>query len=93
MNVAAVLMLADEHSCHGLKTSALKYCKDNHNYIVKDSNWKAIEEDRPNLFQEAVTKVVGGGGPCPTHQECIKKKGKRYEIERASSIIRSTDHF
>ena len=50
-------MLADTHSCQGLKSNALKYCKDNHNYIVKDTNWKTIEEEKPNLFQEAVTKV------------------------------------
>ena len=89
-------MLADEHSCHGLKSNALKYCKDNQNYIVKDSNWKAIEVDRPRLFQEAVTKVVGPeeeGGMCPTHTECIKKRGKRYAIEQASSVIQSIDVF
>jgi len=95
VNVAAVLMLADTHSCQGLKSNALKYCKDNHNYIVKDTNWKTIEEEKPNLFQEAVTKVVGEGDEvgCDHHTECIKKKGKRFEIERASSLVRSGDTF
>ena len=87
VNVAAVLRLADSHSCHGLKSDALKYCQDNHNYIVKDAHWKAIEAEVPGLFEEAVTKVRGSG--CDSHAECVKKKGKRFEIERASSIIQS----
>ena len=94
VNVAAVLMLADQHSCDGLKDSALNYCKDNHNYIIKDSHWKTIEEEKPGLFEEAVTKVVGDETTvCREHSECIKKKGKRYEIERASSIISSAKHL
>ena len=40
-------------------------------------------------------KVVGEGDEvgCDHHTECIKKKGKRFEIERASSLVRSGDTF
>jgi len=94
VNVAAVLMLADQYACERLKSSALKYCKDNHNYIVKDHAWKTIEEEKPGLFEEAVTRVVGDeSSVCKEHSECIKKKGKRYEIEKASSVIISAKHL
>ena len=94
VNVAAVLMLADQYACQRLKDSALKYCKDNHNYIVKDSQWKTIEEEKPGLFEEAVTRVTGDESTvCREHTECIKKRGKRFEIERASSVIASAKHL
>ena len=83
-NVASVLLLADEYKCGLLKRSALTYCKDNHTYIMKDEDWKTIEEERPELFEEAVSEVVRESD-CESHGECIKKKGKRYELERRGS--------
>ena len=58
--------------------------QDNHTYIMKDEAWKTIEEEKPDLFEEAVSEVVSKNA-CSTHTECLKKKGKRYEIERNSS--------
>lgn len=92
MNVAGVLMLADECDCAGLKRFALNFCKENHNYIMKDKHWKAIEDEKPDLFAEVISKVLGddeAGGCCQVHAECIKKSGKRFEFERQSSIITS----
>lgn len=85
-NVASVLMLADKYRCTSLKKSALGYCKDNHNYIMKDDHWKTIEEENPVLFEEAVAEVVNKE-ECNSHSECVKKGGKRYEIEKASSVV------
>ena len=94
-NVSSALLLADRHGCGSLRRSALEYCRDNHTYIMKDSDWKTIEEERPGLFQEAVREAVGGGkdkgeeegeGLCSSHEECLKRRGKRYEIERNSSL-------
>ncbi len=84
-NVASVLLMADRYRCHGLKKSALSYCKDNHSYIMKDRHWKTIEEEKPELFEEAVSGVVANA-ECECHTECLKKKGKRFEFERNSSI-------
>ncbi len=84
-NVASALLLAERHQCSGLKKSALSYCKDNHTYIMKDDDWKTIEEERPELFEEAVSEVVAKSS-CASHTECLKKKGKRYEIEKNSSL-------
>ena len=78
------LLLADRHGCGGLKKSALGYCRRNHTYIMKDSDWKAMEEERPSLYEEAASEVAGEA--CEAHTECIKRRGKRYEIERNSSI-------
>ncbi len=86
-SVASVLLLADRHGCGGLKKSALSYCKDNHACIMKDAGWKTIEEEEPELFEEAVSEVVPAeDGLCGSHAECLKRKGKRFEIERESSV-------
>ena len=71
-----------------LKRHALNYCKDNHTHIMKDADWKTIEEERPDLFEEAVAGVVAESD-CDAHAECLKKGGKRFEIERDSS---AADH-
>ncbi len=84
-NVASVLLLADRHKCQRLKKSALSYCRANHTYIMKDADWKVIERERPGLFEEAVAEVIAKDF-CETHTECLKRKGKRYEIEKNSSV-------
>eukprot|EP00096_Caligus_rogercresseyi_P011269 TRINITY_DN4387_c0_g1_i1.p1 TRINITY_DN4387_c0_g1~~TRINITY_DN4387_c0_g1_i1.p1 ORF type:complete len:446 (-),score=162.99 TRINITY_DN4387_c0_g1_i1:532-1869(-) len=84
-NVASFLLLADKYKCEDLKKSALTYCKDNVWYIMKDEQWKVIEEEKPDLFEEAVSKVVKDS--CFSHTECLKKKGKRFEMEKYSSDI------
>ena len=53
---------------------------------MKDSAWKTIEEEKPELFEEAVSEVVSKSS-CSSHTECLKKKGKRFEIEKNSSVI------
>lgn len=53
---------------------------------MKDEAWKTIEEEKPDLFEEAVSEVVAKSS-CAHHTECLKKKGKRFEIEKNSSII------
>ncbi len=70
-----------------LKRNALDYCKDNHTHIMKDAHWKTIEEERPELFEEAVAEVVAKSSCDGEHTECIKRGGKRFEIEKNSSII------
>ena len=75
-------------SLQDLKRHALSYCKDNHTHIMKDADWKTIEEERPDLFEEAVAGVVAESD-CDAHEECLKKGGKRFEIERNSS---TADH-
>eukprot|EP00094_Tigriopus_californicus_P008592 TCALIF_08281-PA protein Name:"Similar to spop Speckle-type POZ protein (Danio rerio)" AED:0.23 eAED:0.27 QI:0/0.33/0/1/0.66/0.5/4/0/427 len=83
-NVASVLLIADKYECQKLKKSALGYCKSNHTYIMKDDQWKTIEEEKPGLFEEAVSEVINKN-MCQAHEECLKKSGKRYEFERNSS--------
>jgi hypothetical protein len=53
---------------------------------MKDNDWKTIEEEKPDLFEEAVAEVVAKSS-CTEHTECLKKGGKRFEIEKNSSII------
>ena len=53
---------------------------------MKDETWKTIEEEKPDLFEEAVSEVVAKSS-CNTHTECLKKRGKRFEIEKNSSAI------
>lgn len=83
-NVASVLLLAEKFKCQGLKQTALDFCQENHTYIMKDDQWKVIEEEKPDLFQEAVAKVVDKD-LCECHSECLKVKGKRFEFEKNSS--------
>ena len=83
-NASSMLILADQYKCRQLKKSVLSYCKDNHTYIMKDEQWKTIEEEKPDLFEEAVSEVMAKTD-CNSHTECLKKKGKRYEIEKNSS--------
>jgi len=85
-NVANVLLLAEKYKCQDLKRHALDYCKDNHTHIMKDADWKTIEEEKPDLFEEAVAGVVAESD-CDAHTECLKKGGKRFEIERNSSAV------
>ena len=76
-------------SLQDLKRHALSYCKDNHTHIMKDADWKTIEEERPDLFEEAVAGVVAESDCAGAHEECLKRGGKRFEIERNSS---TADH-
>lgn len=85
-NVASVLLIADKYECQKLKKSALGYCKSNHTYIMKDDQWKTIEEEKPGLFEEAVSEVINKN-MCQAHEECLKKSGKRFEFERNSSEL------
>jgi len=78
-NVARVLLLAECNHCPSLKKSALSYCCEHIQYIIKDSVWKTIEEERPSLFEEAVAEVEPV--TCGSHTECIKMEN-RYQMER-----------
>lgn len=82
-NVASVLLLAERHKCLNLKKSAINYCRDNDRYIMKDAQWKTIEEEKPDLFEEAIAEVAKES--CNKHIECLKKKGKRFELEKTEA--------
>lgn len=83
-NVSDILLLSETHRCDTLKKTALAYCGENHSYIIKDSRWKVIEEEKPDLFEEAISVVAGG--KCDSHMECLKKAGNRYECEKADQL-------
>lgn len=80
LNVAEILLLSDSYRCHDLKKTALSYCSENHSYIMKDSRWKIIEEEKPELFEEAIAEIAPE--TCSKHTDCIKKGGNRYETEK-----------
>lgn len=86
-NVSDILLLSETHRCDTLKKTALAYCGENHSYIMKDSRWKVIEEEKPDLFEEAISVVAGG--ICDSHEECLKKAGNRYECEKADKNQKS----
>jgi len=80
INVAEILLLSDSYRCQNLKKTALSYCNENHSYIIKDSRWKIIEEENPDLFEEAISEIAPE--TCHTHTDCIKNGGNRYETEK-----------
>ena len=80
LNVAEILLLSDSYGCTNLKKTALSYCNENHSYIMKDSRWKIIEEENPDLFEEAISEIAPE--TCSQHTDCIKKGGNRYETEK-----------
>ncbi|XP_023332541.1 speckle-type POZ protein-like B [Eurytemora carolleeae] len=82
LNVSDILLLSENYSCKELKRSALTYCGENHSYIIKDSKWKTMEKENPQLFAEAVALVAPES--CDKHAECLKKGGNRYEVEKSS---------
>ena len=75
LNVADILLLSENYSCRDLKRVALAYCGENHNYIMKDTKWKTIEKERPELFEEAIAHVAPD--TCSQHAECLRKGGNR----------------
>lgn len=81
INVSDILLLSDNYGCKHLKKAALTYCGDNHSYIMKDSKWKTIEKENPDLFEEAISVVAPDS--CNKHSECLKKGGNRYEAEKS----------
>merc|ERR1712130_201798 len=83
MNVAEILLLSDSYSCHHLKKAALSYCSENHSYIMKDSQWKIIEEENPKLYSQAISEIAPE--TCSKHVECIKRGGNRYETEKENA--------
>lgn len=87
LNVAEILLLSDSYKCQDLKRTALSYCSENHSYIMKDSRWKIIEEENPELFEEAIAEIAPE--TCNKHAECLKKGGNRYETEKENSKKKS----
>ena len=82
VNVAEILLLSDSYSCHHLKKAALSYCSENHSYIMKDSQWKIMEEENPTLYSQAISEIAPE--TCSKHVECIARGGNRYETEKES---------
>ena len=82
VNVAEILLLSDSYSCHHLKKTALSYCSENHSYIMKDSQWKIMEEENPTLYSQAISEIAPE--TCSKHVECIARGGNRYETEKES---------
>jgi len=80
LNVAEILLLSDSYRCQNLKKAALSYCSENHSYIMKDSRWKIIEEENPDLFEEAISEIAPE--TCNSHTDCIRKGWNRYETEK-----------
>ena len=83
LNVAEILLLSDSYKCPILKKTALSYCYENHSYIMKDSRWKVMETDNPELFEEAIREIAPE--ICHQHSECIKKCGGRYDLEKETA--------
>lgn len=79
-NVAEILLLSDSYRCQDLKKTALSYCNENHSYIMKDSRWKIIEEENPDLFEEAISQIAPE--TCSKHTDCIRNGSSRYETEK-----------
>jgi hypothetical protein len=79
-NVAEILLLSDSYRCQDLKKTALSYCNENHSYIMKDSRWKIIEEENPDLFEEAISQIAPE--TCNKHTDCIRNGSNRYETEK-----------
>eukprot|EP00092_Neocalanus_flemingeri_P027366 GFUD01029681.1.p1 GENE.GFUD01029681.1~~GFUD01029681.1.p1 ORF type:complete len:466 (-),score=158.45 GFUD01029681.1:242-1639(-) len=80
--VASLLILADNCRCDQLKRRAMQYCREHCDYIIKDSDWTAMEEDKPHLFEEAILQVAPV--TCSSHQECVKNT--RYNMERERGV-------
>ena len=47
----------------------------NNSNFFKDSKWKTIEKENPDLFEEAISLVAPD--TCNKHVECLKKGGNR----------------
>jgi len=75
-NISDLLLLADQHQAPHLKATALHYCVQNHNYIMKTGSWAFIEENNPLLYEEAIASVADD--LCDNHEDCIEKGGNRY---------------
>merc|ERR1719505_62743 len=71
VNVAEILLLSDSYSCQHLKKAALSYCSENHSYIMKDSQWKIMEEENPKLYSQAISEIAPE--TCSKHVDCIKR--------------------
>jgi len=79
-NVATYLHLGHRHSCPRLKSSALKFCKENHQNIVKDASWKKIESEDPSLYVEAIS-TLDTPELCCDHMKCIESSATRYQAQ------------
>ena len=90
VNVAEILLLSDSYSCQHLKKAALSYCSENHSYIMKDSQWKIIEEENPKLYSQAISEIAPE--ECSKHVECIKRGGNRYETEKENAVSGKKKH-
>jgi len=90
VNVAEILLLSDSYSCQHLKKAALSYCSENHSYIMKDSQWKIIEEENPKLYSQAISEIAPE--ECSKHVECIKRGGNRYETEKENAASGKKKH-
>ena len=90
VNVAEILLLSDSYSCHHLKKAALSYCSENHSYIMKDSQWKIIEEENPKLYSQAISEIAPE--TCSKHVDCIKRGGNRYETEKENAASGKKKH-
>jgi len=90
VNVAEILLLSDSYSCQHLKKAALSYCSENHSYIMKDSQWKIIEEENPKLYSQAISEIAPE--TCSKHVDCIKRGGNRYETEKENAASGKKKH-
>ena len=93
-NVATYLHLGHRHSCPRLKSSALKFCKENHqnivkvspsyfpsfNYFPQDASWKKIESEDPSLYVEAIS-TLDTPELCCDHMKCIESSATRYQAQ------------
>ena len=50
------------------------YCKKHCDQIFKDEGWKRLEDQEPELYEEAVRTVIGDEySLCDKHIECLEK--------------------
>jgi len=73
-NLSEILYIANKYKCQHLKKSSLLYCKTHCDQIFKDEGWKRLEDQEPELYEEAVRTVIGDEySLCDKHIECLEK--------------------
>jgi len=78
--VSEYLLIAHLTNCQNLKLSALKYCKLYKEYIFKDETWNKIEEERPDLYDEALLLVAPTSCRGSDHVECVRRSNRYRDL-------------
>jgi len=88
--VSYYLLIAQLANCKQLKQTALKYCKMYKEYIFKDETWTKIEEELPDLYEEALSLIAPQ--TCITHVKCVQDSNRyRDMMSRVDQEWQSTN--